>query len=162
MEKQFAPWTFFSWNWKVGGSQREERFDVLVEKALGIDEEELWWYLDTRRFGSAVHSGLDLDLRRSYNWNDEHTRRDSFSKNTIERRVLIFAAKFSLRRINSFTRKAQDTSFFKYFATKKQGAKKSCSYYSNKVIYNFPFCSQWQLRTRTYCWNSCQFGFQSS
>jgi asparaginyl-tRNA synthetase len=33
-----------------------ERFDVLVEKmkALGIDEEELWWYLDTRRFGSAV------------------------------------------------------------------------------------------------------------
>jgi aspartyl/asparaginyl-tRNA synthetase len=31
-----------------GGSQREERFDVLVEKmkALGIDEEELWWYLD--------------------------------------------------------------------------------------------------------------------
>jgi asparaginyl-tRNA synthetase len=48
----------------VGGSQREERFDVLVEmKALGIDEEELWWYLDTRRFGSAVHSGLDLDLK---------------------------------------------------------------------------------------------------
>jgi asparaginyl-tRNA synthetase len=44
----------------VGGSQRE-RFDVLVEKkSLGIDEEELWWYLDTRRFGSAVHSGLDL------------------------------------------------------------------------------------------------------
>jgi asparaginyl-tRNA synthetase len=34
----------------VGGSQREERFDVLVEKmkALGIDEEELWWYLDTK------------------------------------------------------------------------------------------------------------------
>jgi asparaginyl-tRNA synthetase len=32
-------------------------------KALGIDEEELWWYLDTRRFGSAVHSGLDLDLK---------------------------------------------------------------------------------------------------
>jgi asparaginyl-tRNA synthetase len=31
-------------------------------KALGIDEEELWWYLDTR-FGSAVHSGLDLDLK---------------------------------------------------------------------------------------------------
>jgi asparaginyl-tRNA synthetase len=32
-------------------------------ESLGIDEEELWWYLDTRRFGSAVHSGLDLDLK---------------------------------------------------------------------------------------------------
>jgi asparaginyl-tRNA synthetase len=43
----------------VGGSQREERFDVLVEKWKWIDEEELWWYLDTRRFGSAVHLVLD-------------------------------------------------------------------------------------------------------
>ena len=50
----------------VGGSQREERFDVLVEKmkALGIDEEELLWYLDTRRFGSAVHSGFGLGFER--------------------------------------------------------------------------------------------------
>ena len=50
----------------VGGSQREERFDVLVEKmkVLGIDEEELWWYLDTRRFGSAVHSGFGLGFER--------------------------------------------------------------------------------------------------
>ncbi len=50
----------------VGGSQREERFDVLVEKmkALGINEEELWWYLDTRRFGSAVHSGFGLGFER--------------------------------------------------------------------------------------------------
>ncbi|PDS23861.1 asparagine--tRNA ligase [Flavobacterium branchiophilum] len=50
----------------VGGSQREERFDVLVEKmkALGIDEEELWWYLDTRRFGTAVHSGFGLGFER--------------------------------------------------------------------------------------------------
>ena len=50
----------------VGGSQREERFDVLVEKmkALGIDEDELWWYLDTRRFGSAVHSGFGLGFER--------------------------------------------------------------------------------------------------
>jgi asparaginyl-tRNA synthetase len=55
-----------SWDRRnCGGSQREERFDVLVEKmkALGIDEEELWWYLDTRRFGSAVHSGFGLDLK---------------------------------------------------------------------------------------------------
>ena len=50
----------------VGGSQREERYEVLVDKmkALGIDEEELWWYLDTRRFGSAVHSGFGLGFER--------------------------------------------------------------------------------------------------
>ena len=50
----------------VGGSQREERYDVLVEKmkALGIDEHELSWYLDTRRFGSAVHSGFGLGFER--------------------------------------------------------------------------------------------------
>ncbi|AWG21102.1 asparagine--tRNA ligase [Flavobacterium faecale] len=50
----------------VGGSQREERYDVLIEKmkALGIDEEELSWYLDTRRFGSAVHSGFGLGFER--------------------------------------------------------------------------------------------------
>lgn len=50
----------------VGGSQREERLDVLMEKmkALGIEEEELWWYLDTRRFGSAVHAGFGLGFER--------------------------------------------------------------------------------------------------
>lgn len=50
----------------VGGSQREERLDILIEKmkALGIEEEELWWYLDTRRFGSAVHSGFGLGFER--------------------------------------------------------------------------------------------------
>lgn len=50
----------------VGGSQREERYDVLVEKMekIGIDAEELWWYLDTRRFGSAVHSGFGLGFER--------------------------------------------------------------------------------------------------
>ncbi len=50
----------------VGGSQREERLDVLKEKmkALDIDEEELWWYLDTRRFGTCVHSGFGLGFER--------------------------------------------------------------------------------------------------
>ncbi len=50
----------------VGGSQREERYEVLVEKmrTLGIDEQELWWYLDTRRFGTAVHSGFGLGFER--------------------------------------------------------------------------------------------------
>jgi len=50
----------------VGGSQREERLDVLKEKlkALDIDEKEMWWYLDTRRFGTAVHSGFGLGFER--------------------------------------------------------------------------------------------------
>lgn len=50
----------------VGGSEREERYDVLVEKmkALQIDEEELYWYLDTRRFGSATHAGFGLGFER--------------------------------------------------------------------------------------------------
>jgi len=50
----------------VGGSQREERFDVLKEKikALDIDEKELWWYLDLRKFGTAVHSGFGLGFER--------------------------------------------------------------------------------------------------
>jgi asparaginyl-tRNA synthetase len=49
-------------NWRNrGGSQREERFDVLVEKmkALGIDEEELWWYLDTRDLAQQFTLVLD-------------------------------------------------------------------------------------------------------
>ncbi len=50
----------------VGGSQREERYDVLKEKikALNIDEKELWWYLDLRKFGTAVHSGFGLGFER--------------------------------------------------------------------------------------------------
>jgi asparaginyl-tRNA synthetase len=50
----------------VGGSQREERLDVLLEKikALGIDEKELWWYLDLRKYGTAIHSGFGLGFER--------------------------------------------------------------------------------------------------
>ncbi len=50
----------------VGGSQREERLDVLKEKcaAFGIKEEDLWWYLDTRRFGSVPHAGYGLGFER--------------------------------------------------------------------------------------------------
>lgn len=50
----------------VGGSQREERLEVLQEriKSLDIDEKELWWYLDLRRYGSAVHSGFGLGFER--------------------------------------------------------------------------------------------------
>jgi asparaginyl-tRNA synthetase len=50
----------------VGGSQREERLDVLQEKMkqLGVDEKELWWYLDLRKFGTVVHSGFGLGFER--------------------------------------------------------------------------------------------------
>ena len=50
----------------VGGSQREERLDVLKEKMaiLNIPEEELWWYLDLRKFGTAIHSGFGLGFER--------------------------------------------------------------------------------------------------
>jgi len=50
----------------VGGAQREERLDVLLEKmkALNIDEEELWWYNDLRKYGTAVHSGFGLGFER--------------------------------------------------------------------------------------------------
>ena len=50
----------------VGGSQREERLDKLVErmKAMDIDEKELWWYLDLRRFGTAEHAGFGLGFER--------------------------------------------------------------------------------------------------
>lgn len=50
----------------VGGSQREERLEILDQKIeqFGIDEEELWWYRDTRKFGTVPHSGFGLGLER--------------------------------------------------------------------------------------------------
>ncbi len=50
----------------VGGSQREERYEVLKEKmkAMDIPEEELYWYLDLRKFGTCVHSGFGLGFER--------------------------------------------------------------------------------------------------
>ena len=50
----------------VGGSQREERLDILNERveALGIKKEELWWYLDLRKYGTVKHSGFGLGLER--------------------------------------------------------------------------------------------------
>ncbi|MEL6673786.1 MAG: asparagine--tRNA ligase [Bacteroidota bacterium] len=50
----------------VGGSQREERLDVLKQRMeeMGIPEEELWWYLELREFGTAPHSGFGLGFER--------------------------------------------------------------------------------------------------
>ena len=50
----------------VGGSQREERLDVLKKKCadFNIPEEEIWWYLDTRKFGTVPHAGFGLGFER--------------------------------------------------------------------------------------------------
>ncbi len=50
----------------MGGSQREERLDVLQQRcaAFDIPAEEMDWYLDTRRFGTAVHAGFGLGFER--------------------------------------------------------------------------------------------------
>jgi asparaginyl-tRNA synthetase len=50
----------------VGGSQREERLDKLEQRMdeMGIPKEELWWYLDTRRFGACQHAGFGLGFER--------------------------------------------------------------------------------------------------
>ena len=50
----------------IGGSQREENLEKLTArmKEMDIPEKELWWYLDTRRFGTAPHSGFGLGFER--------------------------------------------------------------------------------------------------
>ncbi len=50
----------------IGGSQREERYDVLKARIheMDIPEESMWWYLETRKFGTAPHSGFGLGFER--------------------------------------------------------------------------------------------------
>ncbi len=50
----------------IGGSQREDRLDVLTERMLeqGLNTDDYWWYLDLRRFGTVPHSGFGLGLER--------------------------------------------------------------------------------------------------
>lgn len=50
----------------IGGSQREDDFDKLLAriKELGLNEEDYWWYLDLRKYGSCVHSGFGLGFER--------------------------------------------------------------------------------------------------
>jgi asparaginyl-tRNA synthetase len=50
----------------IGGSQREERLEFLQQRMaeMNIPEEELWWYLDLRKFGSVPHSGFGLGFER--------------------------------------------------------------------------------------------------
>lgn len=50
----------------VGGSQREESYEKLCTRVneMGIHQQDVWWYLDTRRFGTAPHSGFGLGFER--------------------------------------------------------------------------------------------------
>lgn len=50
----------------VGGSQREERYDLLLKRIneLGLDEEDYWWYMDLRKYGSNKHAGFGLGFER--------------------------------------------------------------------------------------------------
>jgi asparaginyl-tRNA synthetase len=50
----------------IGGSQREENYDRLLGRIreMGLPEKELWWYLDTRRFGTCPHAGFGLGFER--------------------------------------------------------------------------------------------------
>jgi asparaginyl-tRNA synthetase len=51
----------------IGGSQREERLDVLLARmqAAGLDEKDYWWYIDLRRYGTVPHAGFGLGLERA-------------------------------------------------------------------------------------------------
>ena len=51
----------------VGGSQREERLDVLQQRMAeqGLSAEEYWWYLDLRKYGTVPHAGFGLGLERA-------------------------------------------------------------------------------------------------
>ena len=50
----------------IGGSQREERYDLLMDriKECGLNEEDYWWYLELRKYGTATHSGFGLGFER--------------------------------------------------------------------------------------------------
>jgi asparaginyl-tRNA synthetase len=50
----------------IGGSQREERLDVLDQRMaeIGLDRESYWWYRDLRRYGTVPHAGFGLGFER--------------------------------------------------------------------------------------------------
>ncbi|MBQ8525907.1 MAG: asparagine--tRNA ligase [Clostridia bacterium] len=51
----------------IGGSQREERYDVLIDrmKEMGLEEKDYWWYLDLRKYGGCKHAGFGLGFERA-------------------------------------------------------------------------------------------------
>ena len=78
----------------IGGSEREADYDKLLNRIneMGIPMKDMWWYLDTRRFGTVPHSGFWFGLRTSAvvcDRYDKYSRRDSFPSYTEECRFLI-------------------------------------------------------------------------
>jgi asparaginyl-tRNA synthetase len=51
----------------IGGSQREERLDVLIQRMqeCQLNPEDYWWYIDLRRYGTVPHAGFGLGLERA-------------------------------------------------------------------------------------------------
>ena len=84
----------------IGGSEREARYDVLTKKMkeMGVDEHELWWYLDTRKFGSVPHAGFGLGL---------------------ERLVLFITGMTNIRDVIPFPRTPKSADFYNFIAIKK-------------------------------------------
>lgn len=54
----------------IGGSQREERLDVLLArmKEMGLHEQDYWWYIDLRKYGTVPHAGFGLGFERVVQW----------------------------------------------------------------------------------------------
>ena len=50
----------------IGGSQREERYDILKSRIeeMGMDEKDYWWYMDLRKYGGVKHAGYGLGFER--------------------------------------------------------------------------------------------------
>ena len=77
----------------IGGSQREERLDVLDQRieAMGLDKRVYWWYRDLRRYGTVPHAGFGLGFERAMNYVTglgEHPRRHPVPARPEERGVL--------------------------------------------------------------------------
>ena len=78
----------------IGGSQREERLDVLLSRMdhAGLSQADYDWYIDLRRFGTVPHAGFGLGLERAVQYATgmaKHPRRDPVPKNARQRRFLI-------------------------------------------------------------------------
>ena len=78
----------------IGGSQREERLDVLQKRMeeLGLEEKDYWWYLDLRKYGGVKHAGYGLGFERMdhvSDRNEQYPRRAAVPENTENSGVLI-------------------------------------------------------------------------
>ena len=77
----------------VGGSQREERLDVLDARIeeMGLERAAYWWYRDLRRYGTVPHAGFGLGFDRALairHRHGQHPRRDPLPADAGQRRVL--------------------------------------------------------------------------